>query len=145
MGWQQVDEGWGRRAPEFAYLIENMHWREYVHLLEHTGVRAGDRYIDIACGSGLGLRLASERGAVVTGLDASPRLAAIAKARTAAADIRIGDMFDLPFEAGQFDVATSFRGIWGNCLGALREARRVVRPGGRVGLSFWGHQGVPPK
>ena len=140
MDWQQIDAGWGRQAPDFAYLIESMHWREYVHLLEQTGVRAGDRYLDIACGSGLALRLAHERGAIVTGLDASTRLAAIAKARTVAADIHLGDMFHLPFEADQFDVATSFRGIWGNCLGALQEACRVVRPGGRVGLSFWGHQ-----
>lgn len=140
MDWRQVDIGWGRRASDFAYLFESMHWREYVHLLDQTGVHAGEQYLDIACGSGLALRLAHERGAIVTGLDASSRLVAIAKSRTAAADIHIGDMFRLPFEANQFDVATSFRGIWGNCLEALQEACRVVRPGGRVGLSFWGHQ-----
>ena len=39
-----------------------------------------------------------------------------------------------------FDVVTSFRGIWGNCLSAVSEARRVVRAGGKVGLSFWGNQ-----
>ena len=30
MDWQGVDEGWGRRAVEAAYLFENMHWREYL-------------------------------------------------------------------------------------------------------------------
>jgi SAM-dependent methyltransferase len=140
MSWERVDEGWGRRAPEFAYSIENLHWREYLCLLDQTGVGSGTRYLDIACGSGLAVRLASERGARVTGIDASPRLAAIAMARSPEADIRIGDMFHLPFGENSFDVATSFRGIWGNCLEALREARRVVRPGGKVGLSFWGHQ-----
>lgn len=140
MEWQRVDEGWGRRAPEAAYWFETMHWREYLHLLDQIGVGPGTRHLDIACGSGLALRLAYERGARVTGLDASKRLAAIASARTPEADIRIGDMFNLPFEDDSFDVATSFRGIWGNCLDALREARRVVRPGGKVGLSFWGHQ-----
>jgi len=140
MDWQHVDVGWGRRAPEAAYLFENMHWREYCHLLDQTGVTQGIRYLDIACGSGLAIQIASERGAIVSGLDASKRLAAIAKARTPEADIRIGDMFHLPFADHSFDVVTSCRGIWGNCLGALREARRVVRPGGKIGLSFWGHQ-----
>jgi SAM-dependent methyltransferase len=140
MSWEDVDVGWGRRAADFAYLIENVHWREYLHLLDQTGVGPGTRYLDIACGSGLAVRLACERGAMVTGLDASPRLTAIAAARAPQAVMKTGDMFALPFETASFDVATSFRGIWGNCLDALREARRVVRPGGKVGLSFWGNQ-----
>jgi len=117
-----------------------MHWREYVHLLDQTDVGPGVRYLDIACGSGLAVQLAYERGARTTGLDASARLLHVARARTPKADIRVGNMFALPFDDASFDVATSFRGIWGNCLEALREACRVVRPGGKVGLSFWGHQ-----
>jgi SAM-dependent methyltransferase len=140
MSWERVDEGWGRRAAEFAYLIENLHWREYQHLLDQMGVGQGIRYLDIACGGGLAVRLACERGATATGLDASPRLTAIAAARSPGAVIKIGDMFHLPFANANFDVATSFRGIWGNCLSALCEARRVVRTGGKVGLSFWGNQ-----
>jgi SAM-dependent methyltransferase len=140
MSWERIDEGWGRRAAEFAYLIENVHWREYQHLLNQTGVGQRTRYLDIACGSGLAVRLACEHGATVTGLDASARLAAIAAARSPEAAIKVGDMFHLPFADASFDVATSFRGIWGNCLGALCEARRVVRAGGKVGVSFWGNQ-----
>ena len=140
MSWERVDEGWGRRAAEFAYLIENIHWREYQYLLDQMNVGQGSRYLDIACGSGLAVCLACERGALATGLDASPRLTAIAAARAPDAAIKIGDMFHLPFADASFDVATSFRGIWGNCLSALSEARRVVRAGGKVGLSFWGNQ-----
>src|SRR5215468_2531573 len=125
MSWEDVDAGWGRHAAAFAYLIENLHWREYQHLLDQTGVASGTRYLDIACASGL---------------DASRGLTAIAAARSPEATIKLGDMLHLPFDAASFDVATSFRGIWGNGLEALREARRVVRPGGKVGLSFWGNQ-----
>jgi predicted TPR repeat methyltransferase len=97
MHWEDVDEGWGRCAPTFAYLVENLHWREYLHLLDQTGMGQGTRYLDIACGAGLAVQLACERGARATGLDASRRLAALAATRTAAADIRVGDMFALPF------------------------------------------------
>ena len=137
MPWQDVDVGWGRRAPEAAYLFEKMHWREYGHILDQAGVTSGRRHLDIACGSGLAIQLAHERGAIVSGLDASERLVAIARARTPSADIRVGDMFHLPFDDHSFDVATSCRGIWGNCLDALREARRVVRPGGTIALRAW--------
>lgn len=140
MTWEHVDAGWGRCAPLFAYTIENLHWREYLHLLERTSVGPATRYLDIACGAGLAIQLAADRGASATGLDASPRLIALATARTPSADLRVGDMEALPFADASFDVATSFRGIWGTGLQALREARRVVRAGGQVGLSFWGNQ-----
>jgi len=106
MDWQQVDEGWGRRATEAAYLFENMHWREYLYLLDQTGVGRGTRHLDIACGGGLAVRVACERGAVVTGLDASQRLAVVAAARAPAADIRVGDMCNLPFDDNSFGQKT---------------------------------------
>jgi len=88
------------------------------------------------------LRLRGQRrgspGATVSGLDASEELLAIARARTPMGDFRVGDMFALPFHDDRFDVATSFNGIWKGCEGALIEARRVVRPGGLVGFTFWG-------
>src|SRR5258708_33948829 len=106
MPWEHVDAGWGRCAPEFAYLFENLHWREYIHLLDQTGVGPGTRYLDIACGSGLAVRLAR-------GLDASPRLAAIAAARSPEADIRAGDMVGPPFPNHHFRARPRFRGSRG--------------------------------
>ena len=138
MGWAESGQAWGDRARDWAYLFEPYARRANDALFDRAGVGAGTRLLDIACGSGYAASVAASRGAAVAGLDASEALIAIARARTPEADFRVGDMFALPFEDDRFDVATSFNGIWKGCEEALREARRVVRPGGLVGFSFWG-------
>jgi ubiquinone/menaquinone biosynthesis C-methylase UbiE len=112
--WRGVDEGWGRRAAEFASLAEPGNCREYVAVHQHLAVGPGVRLLDVACGSGLAIELASARGARCAGIDASHRLVAVARDRTPAADTRAGDMHAMPWEDDSFDVVTSFRGIWGN-------------------------------
>jgi SAM-dependent methyltransferase len=137
--WLVVDEGWGRRAVEFATLCEPTNSREYVTMHHRLRVDAGDRLLDMACGSGLALEFAELRGARCAGIDASPRLLAVAKDRCPDADLRVGDMNALPWGDDAFDVVTSFRGIWGTTPHALAEALRVLVPGGRLGLTVWGH------
>ncbi|WP_062356406.1 class I SAM-dependent methyltransferase [Herbidospora yilanensis] len=137
--WTLVDEGWGRRAVDFATLSEPGNCREYVAMHQHLGIGEGDRILDVACGAGLALELAALRGAWGAGIDASARLVAVARDRNPGADVRVGDMHDLPWDDASFDVVTSFRGVWGTTPLALREIHRVLRPGGRVGLTVWGH------
>ena len=98
----------------------------------------------MACGSGLAIELARIRGATGSGIDASPRLVAVARDRNPGCDIRVGDMHALPWEDASFDVVTSFRGIWGTTPDAVTELRRVLRPGGRAGITVWGHIKVSP-
>ena len=107
-------------------------------------VGAGDRLLDVACGAGLALELAGLRGARCSGIDASPRLLAVAQDRNPSADLRVGDMHALPWDDGVFDVVTSFRGIWGTTPGAVAEVHRVLVPGGRIGLTVWGHIKASP-
>lgn len=137
--WTLVDEGWGRRAVDFSTLSEPANCREYVTVHHRLGVGTGDRLLDIACASGLAIELAGLRGARCAGIDASPRLVAVARDRNPEADIRVGDMHALPWPDASFDVVTSFRGIWGTTPAALGEVRRVLAPGGRLGLTVWGH------
>jgi SAM-dependent methyltransferase len=137
--WTTVDEGWGRKATDFAALSEPSNCREYVAMHHRLGVDAGDRLLDMACGSGLAIELARLRGASCCGIDASARLAAVARDRNPDCDIQVGDMNALPWEPGSFDVVTSFRGIWGTTPRAVGEMYRVLRPGGRAGITVWGH------
>ncbi len=137
--WLAVDEGWGRKAVDFASLSEPANCREYVALHHLLGLASGDQVLDLACGSGLALELAAARGASGAGIDASARLVAIARDRVPGADIRVGDMNELPWGDATFDAVTSFRGIWATTTAAVSEARRVLRPGGRIGLTVWGH------
>src|SRR5690348_8059197 len=142
--WTVVDEGWGRKAVDFATLSEPSNCREYVAMHHGLGVDWGDRLLDVACGSGLAIELACLRGAVCSGIDASSRLVAVARDRNPDSDIEVGDMHALPWDAGTFDVVTSFRGIWNTTPGAVAEIYRVLRPGGRVGITVWGHLKVSP-
>src|SRR5206468_4600428 len=72
--WAAVDEGWGRKAVDFSALSEPANCREYVAVHHRLGVDAGDRLLDVACGSGLAIELARLRGASCCGVDASARL-----------------------------------------------------------------------
>lgn len=137
--WQVVDEGWGREAVDFSTLSEPSNCREYVSVHHQVGVDAGDRLLDVACGSGLAIELARLRGAVCAGIDASARLVEVARLRNPESDVRVGDMHDLPWAESTFDVVTSFRGIWGTTPDAVNEIYRVLCPGGRIGLTVWGH------
>lgn len=138
IGWNEAGRAWGARAADWAYLFEPYARPANEIVFDRLGVGAGVRVVDIACGAGLALSYAHRRGAAVAGLDASEALVAIARARTPEGDIRVGDMAALPFSDASFDVATSFNGIWKGCEPALAEARRVLTPTGRIGLTFWG-------
>src|SRR5438093_1004277 len=114
-----------------------MRVRQFPHLGRRSGGDRSRRLLPSerwggVRGSGLALELAAARGATVAGIDASPRLVAVARDRNPAADLRVGDMNGLPWEESSFDVVTSFRGIWGTTPQALGEAFRVLAPGGRV-------------
>ena len=139
--WRAAGEAWGYRAADWACLYER-----YAIMCSSRssarGRRAGTSLLDIACGSGLAVRLATGMGATVSGVDASAELLALATTRTPDADLRLGSMFEIPWPDTSFDAAISINGIWGGCEVALDEAFRVLRSGAALGISFWG-EGPP--
>jgi SAM-dependent methyltransferase len=109
----------------------------YLDVFDRLGISTGDNVLDIGCGSALtGVEL-RRRGARPSGLDASEGLLEVARERTPEGDYRPGDIFELPWGDDSFDVVVSFNGIWG-LEGPMAEARRVLRDGGRFGISFFG-------
>src|SRR5580698_3247210 len=95
MDWKEAGRGWGARATEWAYLFEPYALPANEVLFDRLGVGAGVRLVDIACGSGFAASVAARRGAVVSGIDASEQLTAIAAARTPDGRFQAGDMFAL--------------------------------------------------
>lgn len=138
MEWQSAGQAWGSRAVDWAYLFEPYSRPANMEVLDRCGVGADTTLLDIGCGSGFALQLAAERGATVAGLDASRALLDIAEVRSPAADLQLGDMDELPWPDARFDAVTSFNAIWAGCERAAAEAARVLKPGGRFGMTFWG-------
>lgn len=136
--WVEAGRAWGHAAVDWAYRFEPYGADAIEAVFGRLDVGRDTDLLDLACGSGFAAGRAERLGATVSGLDASAALVDIARRRAPSAELVAGDMFDLPWADGSFDTVSSFNGIWGGCTDALREARRVLRPGGGVGLTFWG-------
>ena len=99
-------------------------------------VEPGDRVLDAACGTGDLAIIAAKAGGDVTGLDFSERMLERARRKAPDLDWMRGDLLALPFEDESFDAATVGFGVRNvaDLPGALEQLRRVLRPGGRLGI-----------
>ena len=99
-------------------------------------VRPGDRVLDACCGTGDLAIAAAQAGGRVTGVDFSERM--LERARRKAPELQWvqGDALALPFSDGSFEAATVGFGVRNldDLEAGLAELRRVLRPGGRVGI-----------
>ena len=117
-------------------------------VVEHAAVRAGERVVDVGCGSGNAALLAAGRGARVVGVDPAPRLLEVARAEAAArgldATFEQGDAAQLPLGTGEADVVLSVFGVIfaSDAAAAIAEMARVTAPGGRIAISAWIPEGT---
>lgn len=137
-----------------AFMVPTMFQPWSVELLDRVAPAPGERVLDVACGTGVVSRGAAERvgpGGEVIGLDISPAMLAVARSVSlldgARLDWRQGCAEALPFHDGTFDVALCQQGVqfFADRRAGVREMQRVLRPGGRIGVSVWlgpGHQSV---
>jgi len=112
-------------------------------LVEACGVRAGQRVLDVAAGSGNAAIPAALAGADVVAADLTPEMfdagRRAAAARGAELEWREADAEKLPFSDGEFDVVLSCVGVMfaPHHQDVAEELLRVCRPGGTIGLISW--------
>ena len=99
-------------------------------------VRSGDRVLDACCGTGDLAIAARGRGADVVGVDFSERMLERAAGKEPQVEWVRADVLALPFEDSSFDAVTVGFGVRNveDLEAGVRELRRVLRPGGRLGI-----------
>jgi SAM-dependent methyltransferase len=116
-------------------------------LVTACGVRAGDRVLDVAAGSGNAAIPAARAGARVVASDLTPELLAAGQRQAGQQGVELewrqADAEALPFGDGQFDVVMSCLGVMfaPHHQASADELVRVCRPGGTVGLLNWTPEG----
>jgi SAM-dependent methyltransferase len=108
-----------------------------------AAIRAGDRVLDVACGTGVLTREAASRAGPagsVTGLDLSPEMLAVAARLSPTLKWQEGSAGALPFADQSFNAVVSQFGLmfFPDRAAALQEMMRVLLPGGRLAVAVWG-------
>ena len=139
---ESVHDGYNTIAGEFANRRKGLHWPTLERFRQY--ISNGDRVLDLGCGSGRAFGLFIGMAVDYEGLDISEGL--IKQAKKACPDIlasfRVGSMLTLPYEDNSFDsilAIASLHHIPSDRfrLQALREAYRVLKPGGYLLMTNW--------
>lgn len=134
-------------AGDYPAIAHRQLWPVGQRIVEAVGVRPGEDVLDVACGTGNAALRAAQAGGTVIAVDLTPELFEAGRRLAAEAQVAIdwvqGDAEELPFEDESFDVVLSTFG----CMFAprhaatARELARVLRPGGRLGITSWTPEG----
>ena len=134
-------EGWSNATTAASYADEFGKASEIAApvLAAKSQVGGGSEVLDVCCGHGIVSAELVKRGANVTGLDFSPAMLAMSRARVPNATFLEGDALNLPFDSGTFDAVTCGLGLphVPDQQRAIEEAARVLKAGGRYVYSVW--------
>jgi ubiquinone/menaquinone biosynthesis C-methylase UbiE len=135
---------WEQRATQYADSFEALTAVTVGPLLDAVNTREGTELVDVGTGPGFVAAAAVARGASVTGIDVADAMVEIAQRRVPSGQFRRGSAEDLPLSDGAFDAVVGNFVILhlGHPDRGAREARRVLRPGGRGAFTVWGPPNV---
>lgn len=130
---------WGGAARDWADHQEVVMTACYDAVFDALPLGTDMHMLDAGCGAGLAMQLAEKRGARPTGIDAAAGMLSVAWERLPRADVRHGELEELPFDDDVFDAAVAFDSLAyvEEPAAALRELHRVVRPGAPVAVLAW--------
>jgi SAM-dependent methyltransferase len=131
---------WGQAPLDWAEIQEPLHRPLWETMLTVTEVGPSTHFLDLGCGAGGASVLASQREALVSGLDAAEGLIKLARERVPGGDFRVGDIESLPFDDDTFDVVFAANSVQysEDRIAALSEFGRVCKPDGRIVASLFG-------
>jgi len=143
---EAMSEGQTTDHKKVAEFYDNVYYRDtslqtckepsqhLYQLAERIGVKAGNRVLDIACGTGDWLEVVAGLKGIPSGIDISNEAIRVCRQRLSIGDLEVGVAEELPFADNSFDIVT--------CLGslehfldqpaALREMVRVAKNNARV-------------
>jgi SAM-dependent methyltransferase len=108
-------------------------------LLNAVQVRRGANLLDVATGPGSLPQEATRLGMICTGVDLSPGMIQLAKNSSPGIEFRVADVEHLPFADTSFDAVVCNFGLghFPYPAASVAECVRVLKPGGRIALSWW--------